>query len=182
MKTLTIVVLCVMLTNRVLLYSFPITTDVKVGVGPAVNQVVGVNHFTLVPVNKKAKTTVLNLDSPLALIYGSLTFHALDFLTSRLIVVNALGQKGYFTSNSSEQEPPFAVQANSDGFINTNILAIALLGGIEWDILDDLSLLVAPGYLHVHGHRFIDFFGTEASTRTNSTFNAGGFQENKKKN
>lgn len=175
MKVVTIVILCVTLTHT-LLYSSPFKTDVKVGVGPAVNQVVGLNHFTVAADNKKAKTTILNFDNPLALIYGSLTFHAFDFLFSKLIVVNALGQKGYFTSNTSEQEPPFAVLGNLDGFINTNILAIAVLEGVELDVTDNLSLLAAPGYLHVHGQRFIDFFGTETSARTKSNFNAGGFQ------
>ncbi len=176
MKRLIIVVLCVTLTSAALLRSFPIATDVKVGIGPAVNQVVGINHFTLAASNKKAKTKILSLDNPCALIYGSLTFHAFDFLFSKLIVVNVRGQNGYFTSNSSEQESPFTVQANLDGLINTNIFAIALLEGIEWDILDNLSLLAAPGYLHVQGERFIEFSGTTASAHTKSTFNAGGFQ------
>lgn len=161
--------------HTALSFSWPLKTDLKLGVGPSWNQIVGVDHYTINANGDQAKSTIIGLDNPLALMKGSLKFRFCDSFFSKLAVDGFIGRLGYFTMNNAEQQAPFGIQANLDGPLSTNIISISMTQGIDWKISDNFTLITALGYFRSQGNRFIKFINTDMSFGLKDLLNSGGF-------
>ncbi len=177
MRKITLAICFFVLSPYALALGMSIKSDVKIGVGPAVSQIVAVNHFINNVTGNKAKTIIEAIDNPCAFTYSTLTIESDDFFFLKILIGNILGQRGVITLKTSDQEPPFAVQTNIDGSMSVNAIPFMLLAGIEWQARDDLTLLFAPGFFHVRTKRSINFVeSSDMNARTESHYNASGFQ------
>lgn len=149
---------------------------IKLAVGPTWNQIIAVDHFLAQPGNIPSNSILLGLDNPCALIQSVLKAQIYNSLFCKLIIEDVAGQRGYFTLINGQQIAPFSLQANYDGFLNTNVISLTFLGGVEWSIQDAIDFTASIGYNYARGNRTFDFTKVNMGLKLTDHYNGGGFQ------
>jgi hypothetical protein len=169
-KATLFILICLALSHQIIAFK----TDFSVGVGPAWNQVVAIEHFTLNNQNNaQAKTIITGLDNPCAAIAGNLAFTYCDKYYLQLVLYEIAGNKGSVFFNEKVQDSPFNVLSDLDGRLSTNVFEIALINGVNLPITRNLGFTLGGGYLYFNANRPICFNRNEFHFRVHDVFNGG---------
>lgn len=167
-KILLISILCSMAAHG----SLSTDSNIKFGVGPSWNQIIAIEHFTIKSDNKKARTIIAGLDNPGAVIAANYRTNPWDKFYLELGVYDILGNRGSLKLNRAEQESPFTVTSDLNGFLSTNVFETILIGGKDWQVFDSVKFTLGVGYNYVLANRKIKFPSDSFRINIKDQFNA----------
>ncbi len=151
--------------------------DIVIGVGPAWNQLLASEHFTVNNEdNKQAKTVITALDNPCAAISASYKYTFCDWLYVELDTAAVLGNRGLTILTQSVQENPFNVITDLDGSLSTKVVQVALIPGVNWCLDDQIMLILGGGFLHLRAKRFARFIRSDLRLNVDDQFTGGVFK------
>ncbi len=169
-KLLCLLTLCLTTFN----YTFTVKIDLAAGVGPAWNQILATEHFTVNNQNNaQAKSVLTGLDNPCAALSAALNFTFCERFYLELDIYDILGNRGSIFLNQSVQESPFNTITNLDGRLSTNVFEAAVISGINWPLYEKIFFTLGGGYLYFQANRRACFLRDTLKLHLHDIFQGG---------